>query len=60
MTEYQTISSHFLRRRARTVANRLVAEEAKIHFGIGYRVLKLERGPFRWRVVAYNNPKENR
>lgn len=53
MTEYLTISRHYLRRRARKVEQRLEEQEARLGLGIGYRVLKLERGPYRWRVVSY-------
>lgn len=53
MTEYLTISRHYLRRRARAQAERLMDDAARVMPDVGYRVLRLERGPYRWRVVSY-------
>lgn len=48
-----TVSRHYLRRRARTVAHRLDHADPTHN----YTVERAERGPFRWRVVRTNRPK---
>lgn len=56
MSEYETVSRHFLRRTARKRAQRLNGQAAERSKPYHYGVEKTQRGPYRYRVFRQFKP----